>query len=231
MNLSGALQEHRRKPMPRHDRQLALIALLQDGGLHRAEDMARATGVSVRTIYRDLDRLAAAGVPVRGTRGQGYSAQADVTLPPLDLTTAELEALHLGLAVVGEAGDSALAAAAEALWSRIDAHLADDGAAAAIWGQALEGPGAGARVLRHMPAIRAALKARQKLELELTDGTGLTARPLELSYWGRRWSLVVWSEDDEAFRTLDPAAIKGLRVLPQLFVDEKGRRLADFRKG
>ncbi|MBW7921779.1 MAG: HTH domain-containing protein [Rubellimicrobium sp.] len=218
--------------MPRHDRQLALIALLQGGGLHRAEDMAAALGVSVRTIYRDLDRLAAAGVPVAGVRGQGYAAQAEVTLPPLDLTLTELEALHLGLAVVGEAGDGALAAAAETLWAKIDAHLADDGGgAAAIWAQALAAPGAGARALRHLPAIRAALKARQKLALALAGGTRLVVRPLELSYWGRRWLLVVWSEGEDMFRTLDPTAITELQVLPQLFVDEPGRSLADFRKG
>ena len=218
--------------MPRHDRHLALITILRDGSLHRAEDMAAALGVSVRTIYRDLDRLAAAGVPVRGTRGRGYAAPAEATLPPLDLTSGELEALHLGLAVVGEAGDGALAAAAETLWAKIDAHLADDGGgAAAIWGQALAARGAGARALRHLPAIRAALKARQKLALTMTGGERLTVRPLELSYWGRRWLLTVWAEEGGGFRTLDPTAIAELRLLPQLFVDEPGRRLADFRKG
>lgn len=218
--------------MRRHDRHLAMIALLQGGRTLRAEDLARRFGVSVRTIYRDLDHLAAAGVPVAGTRGQGYAARAEVTLPPLDLSLPELEALQLGLAVVGEAGDAGLRAAAEALWARIDAALPERGGdPAAIWGAALERPGAGARVLRHLPAIRAAVRARQKLALVLDGGERLVVRPLELSYWGRVWALVAWIEGEAAFRTIDPAAIAELRVLPQLFVDEPGRSLADFRAG
>lgn len=216
--------------MSRQDRHLALVTLLGDGRLHRAEDLARRMGVSVRTIYRDLDRLSEAGVPVAGTRGQGYAAQAEVTLPPLDLSLRELEALHLGLAVVGEAGDQGLSAAAEALWARIESVLPERGAdPAALWGAALARPGAGSRVLRHLPAIRAAVRARQKIALTLAGGARLVVRPLELTYWGRVWVLVSWSESDGAFRTLDPASFEELQVLPQLFVDEPGRSLADYR--
>ena len=34
-----------------------------------ARDLATRLGVTVRTVYRDLDELVAAGVPIRGTRG------------------------------------------------------------------------------------------------------------------------------------------------------------------
>lgn len=216
--------------MARNNRLFSLIATLRGGGLHRAEDLARKFGVSVRTIYRDLDRLAEAGVPVSGTRGSGYRAQADVTLPPMDLSLSELEALHLALAVVSEAGDDELRRAAEGLWARIDAALPEDGAdPATIWGHALGRPGGGRRALRHLSAIRAAVRARQKLALSLDDGARLVIRPLELSYWGRVWALTAWSEDDNDFRIFDPTAISEVQVLPQLFVDEPGRRLVDFR--
>ena len=48
-----------------------LIDRLRDGATHRADTLAQALDVSVRTIYRDMDRLAASGVPVQGTRGTG----------------------------------------------------------------------------------------------------------------------------------------------------------------
>lgn len=214
----------------RKDRLLGLVTLLGDGGVHRAEDLAHRFGVSVRTIYRDLDRLSAAGVPVTGTRGQGYRARSDVTLPPLDLGLDELEALHLGLAIVGEAGEGDLRQAAARLWARIDALLPDEaGSPAALWGDVLALPGSAARVLRHLPAIRAAVRARQKLALTLESGESLRLRPLELSYWGRIWTLTGWSEGEADFRILDPSAIRALQVLPELFVDEAGRTLADFR--
>ena len=46
--------------MKRADRLYRLMERLKDGSLHRAEDLARELGVSVRTIYRDMDTLAAA---------------------------------------------------------------------------------------------------------------------------------------------------------------------------
>ena len=87
--------------MRRADRLMALIQHLRDGALHKAADLAAATDVSLRTIYRDMDTLAASGVPIEGERGIGYRVTAAITLPPLNLTMTEVEALHIGLLAVG----------------------------------------------------------------------------------------------------------------------------------
>lgn len=55
----------------RADRLLALLMLLQTGGRMTAAELARELEVSERTIYRDLDALAMAGVPVYAERGPG----------------------------------------------------------------------------------------------------------------------------------------------------------------
>ena len=55
----------------RQDKRLIdLIDLLRAGEVLRAEDLAARFGVSVRTIYRDMDKLAAAGVPVFAWKGE-----------------------------------------------------------------------------------------------------------------------------------------------------------------
>ena len=46
----------------RSDRLYGLMEILKDGGLHRAEDLAAAMQVSLRTIYRDMQTLANRGV-------------------------------------------------------------------------------------------------------------------------------------------------------------------------
>ncbi len=79
--------------MRRTDRLFDIIQILRDGNLHRAQDIAEALEVSVRTIYRDMDTLTASGIPVQGERGVGYMVTSQITLPPLNLTTEELEAL------------------------------------------------------------------------------------------------------------------------------------------
>ncbi|MHA7874733.1 helix-turn-helix transcriptional regulator [Roseivivax sp.] len=217
--------------MPRADRLYALMTRLKDGRLHRAEDLARELGVSLRTVYRDMETLAASGVPVEGERGRGYAARAMTTLPPLNLTDAEMEALHLGLAAVGAAEMDEISEAAQGLSRKIEAVLPEDtGMAAQRFGFATYPFAEAAAGFRHMPAFRKAIRARQKLRITLSDDPRRRdVRPLHLDYWGRIWTAVVWDEGAEAFDTFRIDRVATLTPIAGLFVDEPGKRLEDFR--
>jgi predicted DNA-binding transcriptional regulator YafY len=56
-----------------------------------AEQLAEKFGVTVRTIYRDLDSLRAAALPLSAERGRGggYALDTRYTLPPVNFTARE----------------------------------------------------------------------------------------------------------------------------------------------
>lgn len=82
--------------MHKTDRLLAIILELQRKGAQRAEDLAATFETSMRTIYRDIQALSEAGVPVVGMPGQGYTLVEGYFLPPISFTTEEAVALLLG---------------------------------------------------------------------------------------------------------------------------------------
>jgi len=59
----------------RASRLLSILMLLQARGRMSANAMAREFGVSVRTIYRDVDELSASGVPVYADKGRAGGFQ------------------------------------------------------------------------------------------------------------------------------------------------------------
>lgn len=71
----GAVNAGSRGGAPRTDRVFRLAALLQHSGAAQpltAEDAAATLGVSVRTVYRDIDTLRANGMAIEGAPGVGY---------------------------------------------------------------------------------------------------------------------------------------------------------------
>lgn len=219
--------------MRRTDRLFELIQILRDGRLHRGTDMAERLGVSLRTLYRDMDTLIASGVPVEGERGLGYMMTAPITLPPLNLSLTELEALHLGLAVVSKAADEELQSAAVSLSAKVDAVLPEDRAAPSQgWGFAVYPFAEAARGFVHMAPLRAAIRSRRKVDITYKSPEGpettRTVRPLQMEYWGRVWTLTSWCELRNDFRVFRVDRIQTLDVSFDTFAEEPGKSLGDY---
>lgn len=88
-----------------------------------AQQLANDTGVSLRTLYRDIDSLRGMGAIIDGTAGYGYALTEDAALPPMMFDDEEIEALVLGLREVQAIGDAALAQAAGAALKKLQARL------------------------------------------------------------------------------------------------------------
>lgn len=110
--------------MPRSDRLFRLLEALRTlPSPVKGEHLASTTGVSIRSVYRDIETLRAGGADIRGERGFGYLLIDDGSLRPRTFSRIEIEALSLGLAHVKQMGDPALASAAEAVLGKVAATL------------------------------------------------------------------------------------------------------------
>lgn len=109
--------------MNRMDRLLAIVLELQAKGRQRAEDLAATFETSKRTIYRDVQALSEAGVPLISTPGQGYSLVDGYFLPPLMFSADEATMLLLGTEFVAQSFDAQYHAAALSAGRKIEAVL------------------------------------------------------------------------------------------------------------
>src|SRR5436190_9062749 len=115
----------------RASRLLSILTTLQARGQVTAPELAEACEVSVRTIYRDIDALAAAGIPVYADRGaeggyrllDGYRVRLNGLSPP------EAEALFMA-GLPGPAAalglDAAMMAAQNKLMAALPQNLRDN---------------------------------------------------------------------------------------------------------
>lgn len=88
-----------------------------------AQRLADDTGVSLRTLYRDIDALRGLGAIIDGTAGYGYALTEDAALPPMMFDDEEIEAIVLGLRDVQAIADPHLAEAAKNALAKLQARL------------------------------------------------------------------------------------------------------------
>ena len=88
-----------------------------------ADAMAAELETSKRSVYRDIAALLAQRVPIRGEAGIGYVLDKGLDMPPLMLTTDEIEAAVLGAQWVINRGDPQLSKAAKDLLAKIEASI------------------------------------------------------------------------------------------------------------
>lgn len=195
--------------MPRADRLLRLLSALRSLPQPvTATRLAEETGVSPRTLYRDIESLRAGGARIEGAAGYGYTMTEDPALPPQMFTRLEVEALVLGLAEVRLSGDPALAAAARAAEAKIVATLPERVQRQAIHAvqdsyrfQPRQAPSP------HLPILREAGWDEAELWITYTDKSGeATERaiwPLSIVFLDRTLMCLAWCCLRQDFRRFD----------------------------
>lgn len=109
--------------MNKTDRLFAIVLELQRKEVVRAEDLSTLFETSVRTIYRDIEALSEAGVPIIGAPGAGYSLMEGYFLPPISFTVPEAVSLLIGTDFIEQRFDDDYRVKAQAARGKIETIL------------------------------------------------------------------------------------------------------------
>ncbi|CAH0343275.1 YafY family protein [Rhizobium sp. CECT 9324] len=220
--------------MARSDRLFRLLQALRTlPSPVTAARLAEETGVSLRSLYRDIESLRAAGAVIDGERGFGYRLTEDIALPPQTFTRLEIEALVLGLAEVRHMGEPALAAAAGAVLSKVTATLPDR-----LQRQALHAASQVYRFERRDPPVvnvgllREACWQERALVISYVDAeqqrTDRQVLPLAIVYLERALVLLSWCCLRQDFRKFRVDRIAGIQMTEESFRPRRVQMLRDF---
>jgi predicted DNA-binding transcriptional regulator YafY len=208
--------------MRRADRLFQIIQILRRSKKPvTAEALAQELETSKRSVYRDIAALIGQRVPVRGEAGYGYVLEGGFDLPPLMLTSDEVEAAVLGAQWVAGHAEQDLARAARDFIAKVAVAVPEN-----LRGLILD---AGARTPpgRHIPPdgldvarARAAMRAGRKIALVYRDQedreTRRTIWPIVIAYYEAVRIVVGWCELRQDFRSF-----RIDRVVNAEFLDER----------
>jgi predicted DNA-binding transcriptional regulator YafY len=214
----------------RASRLLSILILLQLRGRMTAEALADEFEVSIRTVYRDVDALSAAGVPIYGDRGPGGGFQLldGYRTRLTGLAADEAEAMFM-IGMPGPAAALGLGAAAARAGGKLLASLSppvSEGAGrigsrfhfdSVHWYHADE-------AVPFLPAIARAVLDQQAIEMAYESWSGLRdwrVEPLGLVLKAGAWYLVA-----RARRGVQTFRVSNIRT--QKVTEDRFDRPADF---
>lgn len=209
--------------MRRADRLFQVIQILRRSKRPvTAAVLAAELETSRRSVYRDIAALIGQRVPIRGEAGLGYVLEKGFDLPPLMLTSDEVEAAVLGAQWVAGHGDAVLARAARDLIAKIAVTVPDNLQSLIVDASARTPPGwkippDGLDVAQ----ARAWIKSGRKIALRYRDRqdreTDRVVWPVAVGYHDAARTLIGWCELRQDFRSFRIDKVLSASFLDQRF--------------
>jgi predicted DNA-binding transcriptional regulator YafY len=210
------------------NRLLEITLVLLNKGTVTARELAERFGVSARTIYRDIDELSTAGVPVYANKGSGggISLLEDYSLNKAFLTEHERDSLLLALKTLQATK-----------YPEIDGILEKIGAvfkkaAAASWVQIEFSPwGSGPNEENKFLDIKRAILESKVVAFDYINADGILSRrnvePMLLTFKGQAWYVVGYCRTRRGFRTFRISRIRNMVVTGEGFLRRTPNNVKD----
>lgn len=224
--------------MNRIDRLTGMILLLQSHRVITAEKIAAHFEISVRTVYRDLQALGEAGVPIIGEAGMGYSLMRGYHVPPVMFTENEAAALFLSGEVTEQIADESLRGALRDALLKIRAVLPAErrdylnrlSRSVRVW---LPVPSSGDKERQSLMPLQQAVVRKQCVALTYDAGrrglvTDRMVEPLGVVFYGRQWHLIAHCQLRGAVRDFRLDRMDSWQVLEERFHGHDDFSMKDF---
>ena len=214
------------------DRLVSIIMILLNKKHMSAQELADMFEVSPRTIYRDIDAINMAGIPIRSIPGVGggFEIMPDYKLDNKVFSTADLSAILMGLSSLSSVvRGGELANALEKVKSFIPAEKAKDIEIKSNQICIDLSPWTGSRKIQpYFEMIKSALQENKLLTFEYIahrgNKTARTIEPYQLVLKGSRWYFQGYCRTRNDFRLFRVSRMSELQMKRETFIPR------DFQK-
>ena len=200
------------------NRLLEIVTVLLNRETVTAKELADRFGVSVRTIYRDIDALSSAGVPVYMSKGNGggISLLEDYTLNKTLLSKSESDGLLLALKTMGATSYPE----ADAILNKIGSVFRNS--QARDWIEVdFEGWSSKINEQNRFSIIRDAIINAAVISFDYVNSNGEAssrfAEPVKLIFKAYTWYLIAYCLKRNAHRMFRLSRIKNVQITSQHF--------------
>ena len=220
--------------MSRSQRLFDLMQVLRrHRGTVSGEVLASESGVSLRTIRRDIATLQSLGADIDGAPGIGYILKPGFLLPPLSFTEEELQALVAGAQWVSRQTDDALALAAQNALAKIGGVLPSDLRRMldddALYIARKREDTSGLDLAR----VRQAMREQCKMRIGYTDQAGTASEriiwPIMLGFVESRRFIAGWCELRQDFRLFRGDRIVKMEFLQERYAGNRRQMVKEWR--
>lgn len=208
------------------DRLMSIVLVLLDKERISAQELAYMFEVSLRTIYRDIDAIDLAGVPIRSTSGVGggFEIMPNYKIDKKVFSTADLSAILMGLSSLSNMirGDELINALAK-VKSFIPAGRAKEIELKVnqIYIDLSQWMG-NSNIQPYLEIIKTALQESKLMSFEYVavhgNQTARTVEPYQLVLKSNHWYLYGYCHKRNAFRLFKLARISSLQIQEEKFI-------------
>ncbi len=215
--------------MAQLSRLISILTLLKSKRILTATELSEKYEVSVRTIYRDIRKLEESGIPVVTIEGRGYSLMDGYTVPPVQFTEKQANALITAQHLVKQTNDSSLAKNFEEAMTKIKSVFRT---AIQEKSERLDSN----IFVFDKSIVKAESTALSEIQLAITNlnYTEINYRkpndfedsfrkiePCALYSTDNKWILIAWCHLREEYRSFRIDRIKKFKILNEKFEDRK----------